>query len=149
MPSFIREGGRPVPDSVHAGDCRMTSRNTRPVTATEARRLLADGHADACMVCRADSELGNPRLTAALKAADRPAPSTMRAGPSPDSGPCGLGETAGPGSDPNPSTPMCPRSWPPCTPSGAGSERPACLGCETGGLSQSTVASSPWNPTCR
>ncbi|MFJ9808963.1 DUF6233 domain-containing protein [Streptomyces sp. NPDC101158] len=52
------DGGRPVPDSVHAGDCRMTSRNTKPVGATEARRLLADGHVSACAVCRADSELG-------------------------------------------------------------------------------------------
>ncbi|MFJ9808965.1 DUF6233 domain-containing protein [Streptomyces sp. NPDC101158] len=42
--SYLREGGRPVPDSVHAGDCRMTSRNTKPVGAAEARRLLADGH---------------------------------------------------------------------------------------------------------
>ncbi|MFF2573562.1 DUF6233 domain-containing protein [Streptomyces sp. NPDC058084] len=56
--SYLREGGRPVPDSVHAGDCRMTSRNTRPLTAPEARRLLAGGHVEACAVCRADSELG-------------------------------------------------------------------------------------------
>ncbi|MFJ9810712.1 DUF6233 domain-containing protein [Streptomyces sp. NPDC101158] len=56
--SYLREGGRPVPDSIHAGDCRMTSRNTKPVGATEARRLLADGHVSACAVCRADSELG-------------------------------------------------------------------------------------------
>ncbi|MFF2571009.1 DUF6233 domain-containing protein [Streptomyces sp. NPDC058084] len=36
----------------------MTSRNTKPVTGAEARRLLADGHVNACAVCRAYSELG-------------------------------------------------------------------------------------------
>ncbi|MFE6225496.1 DUF6233 domain-containing protein [Streptomyces sp. NPDC057854] len=56
--SFLRAGGRPVPDSVHTGDCRMTSSHTRPLTREEALRVLAGGGPTACAICRPDTELG-------------------------------------------------------------------------------------------
>ncbi|MER7625364.1 DUF6233 domain-containing protein [Streptomyces sp. NPDC126503] len=56
--SYRREAGRPVPDSIHAGDCPLAGHHTRPVTRDEARHALAEGHVTACEVCRADTELG-------------------------------------------------------------------------------------------
>ncbi len=56
--SFLREGGRPVPDSVHIGDCRLAARHRKPLSRDEARRALTDGGIRACEICRPDSELG-------------------------------------------------------------------------------------------
>ncbi|MFF5972200.1 DUF6233 domain-containing protein [Streptomyces sp. NPDC012769] len=56
--SYRRQGGRPVPDSVHRGDCRMTSSHTQPLTREQALRALSDGRIRACEICRADTELG-------------------------------------------------------------------------------------------
>jgi hypothetical protein len=56
--SYLRQGGRPVPDSVHRGDCHMVSGHTRPLTREQALHALTDGRIRACAICRADTELG-------------------------------------------------------------------------------------------
>ncbi|WP_329274045.1 DUF6233 domain-containing protein [Streptomyces sp. NBC_00691] len=56
--SFLREGGRPVADSIHIGDCRLAARHRKPLSREEARRALTDGGMRACEICRPDSELG-------------------------------------------------------------------------------------------
>ncbi|MFE6787915.1 DUF6233 domain-containing protein [Streptomyces sp. NPDC057680] len=56
--SFLREGGRPVADSIHIGDCRLAARHRRPLSRDEARQALTDGGIRACDICRPDSELG-------------------------------------------------------------------------------------------
>ncbi|MFJ9824907.1 DUF6233 domain-containing protein [Streptomyces sp. NPDC101160] len=56
--SYLRQGGQAVPDSVHRGDCRMTSGHTRPISQDQARRALAEGRIQACQICRADADLG-------------------------------------------------------------------------------------------
>ncbi|MFF2572028.1 DUF6233 domain-containing protein [Streptomyces sp. NPDC058084] len=55
--------GKPSPRAAHAGqhhagDCRMTSCDTKPVTTAQACRLLEGGHVSACGVCRAHSAFG-------------------------------------------------------------------------------------------
>ncbi|MFF2306040.1 DUF6233 domain-containing protein [Streptomyces sp. NPDC058128] len=56
--SFLREGGRPVADSIHIGDCPMTAPHRRPLSREEARQALTAGGIRACDICRPDSELG-------------------------------------------------------------------------------------------
>ncbi|MEV7372982.1 DUF6233 domain-containing protein [Streptomyces sp. NPDC090301] len=56
--SFLREGGRPVADSIHIGDCRMAATHRRPLSREEARRALSGGGMRAREICRPDSELG-------------------------------------------------------------------------------------------
>ncbi|MFH8577095.1 DUF6233 domain-containing protein [Streptomyces zaomyceticus] len=56
--SYLREGGQPVMDSVHLGDCRMASKHVRPLTDEQARRALAVDGIRACEICRPDAELG-------------------------------------------------------------------------------------------
>ncbi|MFJ2937924.1 DUF6233 domain-containing protein [Streptomyces sp. NPDC087219] len=46
--SFLREGGRPVADSIHIGDCRLAARHRKPLSRHEARRALTDGGIRAC-----------------------------------------------------------------------------------------------------
>ncbi|APE26745.1 DUF6233 domain-containing protein [Streptomyces venezuelae] len=54
--SYLREGGRPVADSVHIDGCRLAASHQKPLTCEEARRALADGRVRACEICRPDSE---------------------------------------------------------------------------------------------
>ncbi|WP_055599651.1 DUF6233 domain-containing protein [Streptomyces aureus] len=56
--SFLREGGRPVADSIHIGDCWLAARHRKPLSRHEARRALTDGGIRACEICRPDSDLG-------------------------------------------------------------------------------------------
>ncbi|MGW2305882.1 DUF6233 domain-containing protein [Streptomyces sp. NPDC001809] len=56
--SFLREGGRPIADSIHIGDCRLAARHRKPLSREEARRALTAGGIRACDICRPDSELG-------------------------------------------------------------------------------------------
>ncbi|MFJ8298258.1 DUF6233 domain-containing protein [Streptomyces sp. NPDC094447] len=56
--SFLREGGRPVADSIHIGDCRMAAPHCKPLSREEARRALTAGGMRACAICRPDSDLG-------------------------------------------------------------------------------------------
>ncbi|MFE6072131.1 DUF6233 domain-containing protein [Streptomyces sp. NPDC056525] len=41
--SFLREGGLPVADRVHIGDCRLAPPHRKPLSREEARRALTDG----------------------------------------------------------------------------------------------------------
>ncbi|MFF5924266.1 DUF6233 domain-containing protein [Streptomyces flavochromogenes] len=50
--SFLREGGRPVADSIHIGDCSLAARHRKPLSREEARRALTDGGMRACEICR-------------------------------------------------------------------------------------------------
>ncbi|MET9952401.1 DUF6233 domain-containing protein [Streptomyces sp. NPDC006339] len=56
--SYLRQGGRPVPDSVHRGDCHMASGHTQPLTRKQALDALTDGRVHACAICRAGPDLG-------------------------------------------------------------------------------------------
>lgn len=56
--SYLREGGRPVADSVHIGDCKLAGPQKRPLSSDEARRALTEGGIRACEICRPDSDLG-------------------------------------------------------------------------------------------
>ncbi|MET9953495.1 DUF6233 domain-containing protein [Streptomyces sp. NPDC006339] len=56
--SYLRQGGRPVPDSVHRGDCHMVSGHTQPLTRKQALDALTDGRVHACAICRAGPDLG-------------------------------------------------------------------------------------------
>ncbi|OKJ48627.1 hypothetical protein AMK27_38320 [Streptomyces sp. CB02009] len=56
--SFLLEGGRPIADSIHIGDCRLAARHRRPLSRDEARRALTNGGIRACDICRPDSALG-------------------------------------------------------------------------------------------
>ncbi|MFF0437493.1 DUF6233 domain-containing protein [Streptomyces sp. NPDC004327] len=54
----MRVGGRPVPDSVHHGDCRMASGHTQALTREQALQVLTDGQTRACEICCAGPDLG-------------------------------------------------------------------------------------------
>jgi hypothetical protein len=56
--SFLRVGGKATADSVHLGDCRMTSHHTKPLDEGQARQAITSGGIRACEICRPDSELG-------------------------------------------------------------------------------------------
>ncbi|WP_329625843.1 DUF6233 domain-containing protein (plasmid) [Streptomyces sp. NBC_01255] len=56
--SYLREGGRPVADSIHIGDCRMAGSHRKPLSRDEARHALTSGGIRACEICRPDSDLG-------------------------------------------------------------------------------------------
>lgn len=55
--SYLREGGHPVADSVHIGDCKLAGRQKRPLSRDDARRALTEGGIRACE-WRPDSDLG-------------------------------------------------------------------------------------------
>ncbi|WP_369262169.1 DUF6233 domain-containing protein [Streptomyces sp. R35] len=42
----------------HIDDCTMTSNNTHPISAQDARMALTDARLEACAFCRPDTELG-------------------------------------------------------------------------------------------
>ena len=56
--SYLRAGGQATVDSVHLGDCRMTSHHTKPLDREQARQAITSGGIRACEICRPDSELG-------------------------------------------------------------------------------------------
>ncbi|MFF9150506.1 DUF6233 domain-containing protein [Streptomyces sp. NPDC014861] len=58
MLGYLRERGRPVPDRIHLGDCRMTAKHTEPLTRDQARDILTQGKISACPFCQPDAELG-------------------------------------------------------------------------------------------
>ncbi|MER5685308.1 DUF6233 domain-containing protein [Streptomyces sp. NPDC002205] len=43
---------------VYIDDCTMTSNNTHPVSAQDARMALTDAQVEACVFCRPDTEPG-------------------------------------------------------------------------------------------
>ncbi|MFG3348634.1 DUF6233 domain-containing protein [Streptomyces sp. NPDC048018] len=56
--SYLRQGGRPVEDSVHRSDCQLASGHTSPLTRDQALKLLGSHTLPACPICRPDSDLG-------------------------------------------------------------------------------------------
>ncbi|WP_328941507.1 DUF6233 domain-containing protein [Streptomyces sp. NBC_00250] len=56
--SYLRVGGKATADSVHLGDCHMTSHHTKPLDREQARQAITSGGIRACEICRPDSELG-------------------------------------------------------------------------------------------
>ncbi|MFB9558609.1 DUF6233 domain-containing protein [Streptomyces roseoviridis] len=56
--SYLREGGRPVVDRVHASGCSMASSHTKPLTRDQALQLLSSSAVPACPICRPDTDLG-------------------------------------------------------------------------------------------
>ncbi|WP_268247964.1 DUF6233 domain-containing protein [Streptomyces lateritius] len=56
--SHLRVGGRPVVDSIHAGDCGTVGTHTKPLSRDEARHALTAGGIRACDICRPETDLG-------------------------------------------------------------------------------------------
>lgn len=56
--SYLRAGGQPVADSLHLGDCRLTSHHVKPLSREQALQILAGDQVKACEICRPDTDLG-------------------------------------------------------------------------------------------
>ncbi|MFF7205854.1 DUF6233 domain-containing protein [Streptomyces sp. NPDC008141] len=56
--STLKPGGRPSPDAVHTGDCRMAGAHTKRLTREQALRAITEEGITACPYCRPDTDLG-------------------------------------------------------------------------------------------